>query len=150
MKKSYEVLCTILLILIIGICLLQISGVSAALHERLSEEKDVLDDLRTTMSYYVTKFRHFDAAGKIRIADDQLYLYDTQIETCIFVEDGMLYESTVLEGTSHSKDSAFVISEIDDVQLSIDSDRLVTITIRRSGRTMTTKFGLNAALGGVR
>lgn len=145
MKKSYEVLATIMLILVIGVCLLQISGVSASLHERLTEEKNILDDKRIALSYYLTKLRHFDAKDKIRIVENQLFIKEDGVEIRIFVEDGFLYESTVVEGFTHSKDTGFVIAEIDDVSLTADADQMVTIEVRKGEEIATSKFQLHAS-----
>lgn len=145
MKKSYEVLATIVLILIIGVCLLQISGVSASLHERLSEKKDVLDERRIALAYYLTKLRHFDSKDRIEISGDKLYLLEEGVEICIFVEDGILYESTVVEGFPHSKETGFVIAEIDDVNFVIDTENRVTIEIKKNEESSVVTFQLNAA-----
>ncbi|MDO4753505.1 MAG: DUF4860 domain-containing protein [Bacillota bacterium] len=144
MKKSYEVLATIMLILVIGICLLQISGVSASLHERLTQEKDLLDDNRIALSYYLTKLRHFDSENAIAIRENKLFIYEEGIETCIFVEDGCLYESTVVEGFPHSAETGFVIAKIDGVSLHVNEERLVTIEVMKNNKTTAAKFQLEA------
>lgn len=146
MKKSYEVLATIMLILVIGVCLLQISGVSASLHERLTEEKDGLDDRRIALSYYLTKLRHFDSDGKIKIDENRLYIPYEGVEICVFVEDGILYESTVVEGFTHSKETGFEIAKIDGINLTVDSQNMVTIEVLRGEETVCAKFQLNASV----
>lgn len=145
MKKSYEVLATIVLILVIGLCLLQISGVSASLHERLSREKEALDDRRIALAYYLTKLRHFDSKDRIGITGDTLYIVEEGVETFVFVEDGALYESTVVEGFPHSKETGFVIAKIDDVNFIVDTENMVTIEIKKNDGTSVAKFQLNAA-----
>lgn len=146
MKKAYEVLCTILLILIIGLCLLQIAGVSASFHERLSEKKEEMDDTRIAMSYYLTKFRHFDSKDVLRIEDNKVYIREYGMVTCIFVEDGVLYESSVIEGMPHSKDFAFEIAKVDSVELT-QKDHVVTVTVAKNESRRSVNFGFRAAGG---
>lgn len=143
MKKSYEVLCTILLILIIGLCLLQITGVSASFHERLDEQKNHLDNSRIAMSYYLTKFRHFDTAEGIEIKDNRVFIHEYGVVTCIFVEDGVLYESTVVEGLPHTKDYAFEITKVDDVRLE-QHGKTVAVIVTNDGETRTVHYGFSA------
>ncbi len=144
MKKEYEVLCTIFLILIIGLCLLQVSGVSVSYHHRLTESKDVMDESRIAMSYYLSKLRQNDELGKLKIEDDRILIEENGVSTMIFVEDGRLLESTVISGVEHSVDTAFSIASIDGVDIEMDGE-VVEITIEKSGFKRRCSFALRAA-----
>lgn len=144
MKKSYEVLCTIFLILIIGLCLLQVAGVSVSYHHRLSEGKEVLDESRIALSYYLSKLRQNDEYGKIVIKDDRMLIEESGVETLVFVEGGELLESTVISGVEHSKETSFKIAGIDSVHIETEGG-MVAVTVEKDGFQRTCRFNLRAA-----
>lgn len=143
MKSKYEALATIALILVIGLCLLQIAGVSASFHERLSDRKDNLDSVRIAASYYLTKLRHYDSEGELRIEGDKIYISEYGVSTCIFVENGELLESIVVDGVEHSADTSFKITDIDSVSLEI-RDFLVTVRVRKNDKEQSVSYLLKA------
>ncbi len=130
MKKNYEVFFVIVLIVIIGLCILQLTGVSAAFQERIHAEKECQDNMRIASAYYFTKLKQSDVNEGIRIAEDKLYIYYDDMETCIFCEDGVLYESNVIEGVEHSVDTSFEVTEIDTVHVTKNGDKITILTIK--------------------
>ncbi len=144
MKKQYEVFFVLMLIFIIGLFVLQLTGVSASFEERIHQEKEEEDNLRIASSYYFTKLKQHDAYEEIRTVLDRVYLVLDGMETCIFWEDGVLYESNVVEGVEHSVNTAFTIAEVDAVNIS-KKDGIWTIEIENNGRKRAIKILLKAA-----
>lgn len=146
MKKSYELLFTMVLLFIVGLCLLQVTVAISDLHERLGAEKDRLDDVRISGAYILSKLRHYDVAGAISISPQSITIDEgLGYSVRIFCEDGKLYESSVVDGVEHSIETGFVIAEIDSIRLEESKDyievqvtdgleQLSFRTKRRSGR----------------
>lgn len=129
MKKSYELLFTMILLFIIGLSLLQVTVAISDLHERLGTEKDCLDNVRISGAYILSKMRHYDVAGAISIEPGAITIDEgLGYSVRIFCEDGKLYESSVVDGVEHSVETAFEIAEIDSFEI-IESEGIVEVRV---------------------
>lgn len=149
MKKTYELLFTMILLFIIGLCLLQLTVAISDLHERLGREKDRLDDVRISGAYILSKLRHYDIDEAIEIRENTITIDEgLGYSVCIFCKDGKLYESSVVDGIEHSEETGFVIAEIDSMEI-VEEDSTIRVVVadgaeqlsfhtrRKAGRSVT-------------
>lgn len=130
LKRPYQTLAQISLLLFFSVLLVQITGGASALYERLTDSKDDQGNLRIAGAYYFTKVKQFGSTYGIEFLGGTNLAFNEGdgVWTHVFLEDGSLYESTVVEGAQPSVDMGFKITDISDLEMDIDQD-ILTINI---------------------
>ncbi|MBE0449624.1 MAG: DUF4860 domain-containing protein [Clostridia bacterium] len=145
-EKGYslvEMAVGMLLLLIFGTALLTLTASSAGSYERLVNEKAIDTEFRIASSYLTTKLRQNDRSGAvvlisqdtepgvaIKISED---LSGEIYETWIYVADGFLKEVMIPAGVAFDGDYAFVIAEIDQMELIDDEEGVIGIELFKEG-----------------
>ncbi len=144
-EKGYslvEMTVGMLLLLVFVTALFTLTASSAGSYERLVNEKEIDTEFRIASSYLTTKLRQNDRAGAV-----ELVMQDNEpkvaikisenlsgeiYETWIYVADGLLKEVMIPAGMEFDDDFAFVIAEIDKMEL-LDEENVIGIELFKEG-----------------
>ena len=138
-RVSIEVLATMLLLLLLGICIFSLAITSTSAYERIYEEKSVSTSVRTALSFIEIKIRQNDIQGAIRIENNPINQepslviteeYDSKFyETWIYRSGGKLREAFMPVGEPPADELSFEITDLDGFEISKDGN-CILVSVR--------------------
>ncbi|MDO4800304.1 MAG: DUF4860 domain-containing protein [Bacillota bacterium] len=148
MKKSVETFFALLLILVIGICLLQLSGASSALYNRLTGSKSDQDYVKISAAYLVTKIKQSDRFETVRVEDQRLVIDEGDgLKTYVYLHEDRFVESNLFGDLEPSIDNAFEIARLDALEIRY-SGGMITFRVAKGDRSIESAVRIRS--GGVR
>ena len=131
---SIEVLATMLLLLLLGICIFSLAITSTSAYERIYQEKSVSSSVRTALSFIEMKIRQNDIQGAVRIENNPINLeqslviteeYNSEFyETWIYRSGGKLREAFMPAGEPPADDLSFEIADLSGFSISMDRNTI--------------------------
>lgn len=150
---SIELLTSMLLLILLGICIFSLAVSSASAYGKILDGKSTLSEARVGLSFVEMKIRQNDIAGNVRIENNPVNgepslviteEYDGMIyETWIYSSGGKLREAIMPQGEPPADDLSFVIAELDGFKIGMEG-RIIRISVLAGGEGA--QVGLESAI----
>ncbi len=137
-KHSIDIIFMFVLFTIFAILSVLIIVIGSGVYEKISNNKALNEQSRTTLSYVVNKVRgaeneyciHIDEAEgrEVLVIDEEIE--GIKMSTLLFVNNGKLKEATIMTGDEYTLDFGDIVIDVNDFYFEIDEeDNLLTVGI---------------------
>lgn len=137
-KHSIDILFMFILLAVFAVLSVLIIYIGSGVYYKISENKEINEQSRTTLSYVVNKVRSIGNEEDVYVKEDngrdilviKSELYDNVVETLIYEYDNKLMEMMVSEGDTFDLQFGDILMKIEDVSFEIDKEKsLLTVFV---------------------
>ncbi len=137
-KHSIDILFMFILFAVFAVLSVLIIYIGSGVYYKISEDKEINEQSRTTLSYVVNKVRSVGNEDDVYVREnngrDVLVIkgnsYGNDVETLIYEYDNNLMEMMVSEGDTFDLQFGDVLVKIDNVSFEIDKEKsLLTVLL---------------------
>ncbi len=137
-KHSIDVIFMFVLFTFFAILSVLIIVIGSGVYEKISNNKALNEQSRTTLSYVVNKVRGAESEYSVRMEQAEgkdVLVIDNEIEgmkmsTLLFVKNGKLKEATIMTGDEYTLDFGDIVIDVNDFYFDInEEDGLLTVGI---------------------
>jgi len=138
-----ELVLVMLLLTFVAVSVFLLTGVGSSAYARLSDGRSRASDLRIALSYMDVRVKKIDGIGRVDTVPAPFgggqalrltqRLEDTDYETYLYVDQGVLKELYIRKGEALTPDMASDLARADALQVHFETDRLLAVTLMLHG-----------------